>query len=68
MTQQQTVVPGKRTITRRPTAEPDKRREGRIAADGYADKVWQGGTIGEVCDQMNHDLGKVDDGDYDVQE
>ena len=63
-----TVVEGRRTISRHPTAEPDKRREGRIDNPGFKDMVWRGGTIGEVCDQMNQALGPVDDQRYDVTE
>ncbi len=62
------IVEGKRTITRVPTAEPDKRREGRIANEKFKEMVWKGGTIGEVCDQMNTALGPVDDQLYDVTE
>lgn len=64
MTDQQTIVQGRRTISRHPTAEIDKRREGRIDADGHRDKVWQGATIGQVVDGMNADLGKIADEDY----
>ncbi len=62
------MVEGKRTIMRVPTAEPDKRREGRIAHADWKDRVWHGGTIGEVCDQMNESLGAVDDNQYEVTE
>ncbi len=63
-----TVVEGKRTITRVPTAEPDKRREGRIANEKFKEMVWKGGSIGEVVDQMSKALGPVDDQCYDVLE
>jgi hypothetical protein len=63
-----TVVPGKRTISRVPTAPIDQRREGRIDHDQHRDKIWRGGTVGEVVDQMNSDLGKVHDDSYDVTE
>jgi hypothetical protein len=62
------VVEGKRTIMRLPTAEPDQRREGRIDNPGFKDMVWKGGTIGEVCDQMNQALGPVADGAYHIVE
>ncbi len=62
------MVEGKRTIMRVPTAEPDKRREGRIAHADFKDHVWRGGTIGEVCDQMNEALGPIDDSSYEVTE
>lgn len=68
MTDTPTVVDGRRTIRRVPTAPIEKRREGRIDAEGHTEKVWYGGTIGEVCDQMNHDLGAVDDQAYHVTE
>jgi hypothetical protein len=56
-----TIIPGRRTITRVPT-------EGRIDHENYRLKVWKGGTVGEVVDQMNHDLGPVHDDQYTVTE
>jgi hypothetical protein len=63
-----TIIPGRRTITRVPTAPIDQRREGRIDHENCRLKVWKGGTVGEVVDQMNHDLGPVHDDQYTVTE
>jgi hypothetical protein len=63
-----TVVPGKRTISRVPTAPIDQRREGRIDHVDHKDKVFRGGTIGEVVDQLNYEFGKIPDEDYFVTE
>lgn len=68
MTQQQTVVPGERKITWRPTLEPEKRWEGTIANPDYAERVWQHPTIEETIDRMDAELGTIPDDDYMVVE
>lgn len=68
MAESQTVVPGERRITWRPTLEPEKRWEGTIANDAYAERVWQEPTIERVVREMDKDLGVLDERQYVVAE
>lgn len=62
------VIPGQRTITHNYTVDPDRCKEGTIAAEGYRGRIWRDGTNQAVIEQMNKALGTQPEKAYHIVE